>query len=87
MEKGKICVPCWKSKSDSSAVQSEPLVTTLTDITGFLVYSRTTEYKLNFLDKLGVDRPDFIEEGEVKISLLQAVEAPRVARGRGSHIT
>jgi hypothetical protein len=26
-------------------------------------------------------------ESKVKISLLQAVEAPRVARGRGSHIT
>jgi hypothetical protein len=24
---------------------------------------------------------------KVKVSLLQAVEAPRVARGRGSHIT
>jgi hypothetical protein len=27
------------------------------------------------------------EKKKVKISLLQAVEAPRVARGRGSHIT
>jgi hypothetical protein len=26
-------------------------------------------------------------KGKVKISLLQAVEVPRVARGRGSHIT
>jgi hypothetical protein len=26
-------------------------------------------------------------KGKVKISLLQAMEAPRVARGRGSHIT
>jgi hypothetical protein len=26
-------------------------------------------------------------KGKVKISLLQAVEAPRVARGQGSHIT
>jgi hypothetical protein len=33
----------------------------------------------------------FVDENEVKvkvkISLLQAVEAPRVARGQGSHIT
>jgi hypothetical protein len=27
-----------------------------------------------------------LSKSEVKISLLQAVEAPRVARGRGSHI-
>jgi hypothetical protein len=27
------------------------------------------------------------KKGKVKISLLQAVEAPRVARGQGSHIT
>jgi hypothetical protein len=26
-------------------------------------------------------------KGKVKISLLQAVEAPRVERGQGSHIT
>jgi hypothetical protein len=28
-----------------------------------------------------------VTEKKVKMSLLQAVEAPRVARGRGSHIT
>jgi hypothetical protein len=27
------------------------------------------------------------QRDKVKISLLQAMEAPRVARGRGSHIT
>jgi hypothetical protein len=32
---------------------------------------------------------EYLTEGKVKvkISLLQAVEAPRVARGRGSYIT
>jgi hypothetical protein len=35
------------------------------------------------------DYNQHIKKGKVKvkISLLQAVEAPRVARGRGSHIT
>jgi hypothetical protein len=32
-------------------------------------------------------RPPDMEGKKVKISLLQAVEAPRFARGRGSHIT
>jgi hypothetical protein len=30
---------------------------------------------------------EFNKGKKVKISLLQAVETPRVARGRGSHIT
>jgi hypothetical protein len=32
-------------------------------------------------------RLEGLGKGKVKISLLQAVEAPRVATGQGSHIT
>jgi hypothetical protein len=32
-------------------------------------------------------KSNYTEEGKVKISLLQAVEAHRVVRGQGSHIT
>jgi hypothetical protein len=35
--------------------------------------------------KVGIDV--MVKKKKVKIYLLQAVEAPRVARGRGSHIT
>jgi hypothetical protein len=40
-----------------------------------------------FEKDLEVRDSDFIEVKKVKTPLLQAVEALRVARGRGSHIT
>jgi hypothetical protein len=36
---------------------------------------------------MGAGEDDFEVKVKVKISLLQAVEAPKVARGRGSHIS
>jgi hypothetical protein len=38
------------------------------------------------LGRISGRKKDEILLGKVKISLLQAVEFPRVARGRGSHI-
>jgi hypothetical protein len=41
----------------------------------------------DLLNALGVDEMVILKCKKVKISLLQAVKAPRVPRGQGSHIT